>query len=367
LDIGIQLCEVLSYLHSQHPPIIFRDVKPANVMRTATRHLYLIDFGIARRFRPGQKHDTTALGSPGYAPPEQYGSAQTTVHSDIYSLGATLRYLLTGKDASEAFPNPASYYNQEVPGALQQLLVQMLEWDASKRPMSMSVVKLALQQIDEERRLRDQGVLPLRVPPAQRPGYTIQPAPIAAGAGWQVLQPPSKRGISRRTAIIGLASLAGLVTIGGGLTLSALTQGSQSPQTSSGPYSQVPPAPQLLYTYRGHSGSVSAVAWPPDGNRIASGGYDNTVQVWDATDGGNAYTYHGHSAQVRSVAWSPDGKRIASGGGDITVQVWDATNGGYVYTYTGHSDHVEAVAWSPDGTRIASGSFDDTVQVWQAE
>ena len=73
VDIGIQLSEVLSYLHSQDPPIIFRDVKPANVMRTVTGHLYLIDFGIARRFRPGQKHDTTKLGSPRYAPPEQYG------------------------------------------------------------------------------------------------------------------------------------------------------------------------------------------------------------------------------------------------------------------------------------------------------
>ena len=154
LQVGIQLCEVLSYLHSQHPPIIFRDVKPANVMRTVTGHLYLIDFGIARRFQPGQKHDTTVLGSPGYAPPEQYGRAQTTVQSDIYSLGATLHFLLTSKDPSEAFASPASSSSQEVPAELQHLLEQMLEWDASKRPESMSVVKLALQQIDKERRLR---------------------------------------------------------------------------------------------------------------------------------------------------------------------------------------------------------------------
>ncbi len=155
LQVGIQLCEVLGYLHSQHPPIIFRDVKPANVMRTVTGHLYLIDFGIARRFQPGQKHDTIVLGSPGYAPPEQYGRAQTTVQSDIYSLGATLHFLLTSKDPSEAFASPASSPMQEVPGELQHLLEQMLEWDASKRPESMSVVKLALQQIDRERRLRE--------------------------------------------------------------------------------------------------------------------------------------------------------------------------------------------------------------------
>ncbi len=67
LDIGLQLCRVLAYLHSQQPPIIFRDLKPANIMRNHTGQLYLIDFGIARYFKPGQTRDTVALGSPGYA------------------------------------------------------------------------------------------------------------------------------------------------------------------------------------------------------------------------------------------------------------------------------------------------------------
>ncbi len=76
----------------------------------------------------------------------------------------------------------------------------------------------------------------------------------------------------------------------------------------------------MLYIYRGHSRSVVAVAWSPDGKRIASGSSD--VQVWDAVDGGNVFTYRGHSDQVTAVAWSPDGKRIASGGYDKAVQVW---------------------------------------------
>ena len=71
LDIGIQLCIVLDYLHSQRPSIVFRDLKPANIMRTPTGQLYLIDFGIARYFKPGQAKDTVALGSLGYAAPEQ--------------------------------------------------------------------------------------------------------------------------------------------------------------------------------------------------------------------------------------------------------------------------------------------------------
>src|SRR6266700_3284006 len=98
LAIGIQLCTVLNYLHTREPAIIFRDLKPANVMRTPSGHLYLIDFGIARHFKPGQTADTIALGSPGYAAREQYSKAQTqtTPRSDIYSLGATLHQLLTG-------------------------------------------------------------------------------------------------------------------------------------------------------------------------------------------------------------------------------------------------------------------------------
>src|SRR5436853_3365079 len=68
-----QLCDVLNYLHTHQPPIVFRDLTPANVMISANAHPYLIDFGIARIFKPGKQHDTVALGSPAYRAPSQYG------------------------------------------------------------------------------------------------------------------------------------------------------------------------------------------------------------------------------------------------------------------------------------------------------
>jgi len=93
------------------------------------------------------------------------------------------------------------------------------------------------------------------------------------------------------------------------------------------------------------------------------------VQVWDAADGGHVYTYRGHTDEVTAVAWSPDGKRIASVSDDDTMQVWDAANGGHVHTYCEHAADpavpAQAVAWSPDGKRIASGNRGG-VQVWDA-
>src|SRR6266487_1374556 len=150
LDWGEQICDVLSYLHTHQPPIIFRDLKPSNVMISDSGHVYLIDFGIARVFKPGQSHDTVALGSPGFAAPEQYGKAQSTPRSDIYSLGALLHCLLTGVDPSEQpfFFRPVSEVNAMVSPALEALLQQMLEMNTEMRPASAQAVLQRLRSED---------------------------------------------------------------------------------------------------------------------------------------------------------------------------------------------------------------------------
>ncbi len=93
---GMMLCDVLEYLHTQHPPIVYRDLKPANVMLTTGGALKLIDFGIARRLIPARMRDTAQLGTDGYAPLEQYAS-KSEPRSDLYALGASLYHLLTGR------------------------------------------------------------------------------------------------------------------------------------------------------------------------------------------------------------------------------------------------------------------------------
>jgi WD40 repeat protein len=131
-----------------------------------------------------------------------------------------------------------------------------------------------------------------------------------------------------------------------------------------------------VFTYRGHTYEVNAIAWSPNGTRIASGGVemgsdglngDLTVHVWDAANGGNVYIYGGHAHEYTSVevvVWSPHGTGIASSS-DQTVQVWNAADGSHVHTYRGHTYGARALAWSPDGMRIASGGVDKTVQVWR--
>ncbi|MGZ3621767.1 MAG: serine/threonine protein kinase [Ktedonobacteraceae bacterium] len=154
LDYAIQLCDVLIYLHSHNPPIIFRDLKPTNVMVKSNGHVMLIDFGIARFFKEGQAQDTVFLGSPGYAPPEQHGSSQTNPRSDLYSLGATLHCCLTGRDpfhASDrfAFP-PVQQMNPLVPLELGQLIQRMVSLDEQQRPNNAFEVRQALVNIKQK-------------------------------------------------------------------------------------------------------------------------------------------------------------------------------------------------------------------------
>ncbi|KJU82397.1 repeat-containing protein [Candidatus Magnetobacterium bavaricum] len=118
---------------------------------------------------------------------------------------------------------------------------------------------------------------------------------------------------------------------------------------------------------QGHSGYVRSVAISQDGTKIVSGSDDNTVKVWDMTNGSMINTLQGHSGYVPSVAISPDGTKIVSGSDDNTVNVWDMTNGNMINTLQGHSGYVRSVAISQDGTKIVSSSGDHSVKVWDAK
>lgn len=154
-----QLCEILDYLHNQHPPIIFRDLKPANIMLTPHGQIKLIDFGIARHFRQGNSSDTSAYGSTGFAAPEQYGESQTDPRSDIYSLGATLHCLLTGKDPAKTpfLFNPPSQIVKISPG-LEAVIMKTLALKAADRPASIKEMMALLPQAAARTTVREQTI-----------------------------------------------------------------------------------------------------------------------------------------------------------------------------------------------------------------
>ena len=140
-----QLCDVLAYLHSQQPPIIFRDMKPSNIMLARNGRIKLIDFGIARLFRHKGAHDTRLLGTPGFAPPEQYGGAQTDERSDIYSLAMTLFQLMTNTLSEKGFGlKNVSSINPTISLPVARALEKATAMEAEDRFQSVEMFRRAL-------------------------------------------------------------------------------------------------------------------------------------------------------------------------------------------------------------------------------
>lgn len=144
-----QLCDALSYLHSQKPPIIYRDMKPANIMLKPEGTIKIIDFGIAREYKEQNLTDTTVLGTKGYAPPEQY-SGQTDARSDIYALGMTMHHLLTGIDprSGEAYA-PVRMWNPNLSDGVELIIHKCVQPAAENRYQNCADLLYDLEHPDE--------------------------------------------------------------------------------------------------------------------------------------------------------------------------------------------------------------------------
>src|SRR5947209_1123557 len=359
-----QVADALQYVHDQG--LIHRDVKPHNMLLGKDYEVMLSDFGIAviaqkmgYRIQKVQEFEGTIL----YAAPEQI-RGRPRIASDQYALGVVVYEWLSGscpfygtveEIASQhtlSSPPPLRGKIPTISPAVEQVVLKALAKDPNERFESVQEFAKALER-------------------ASRPG---QP-----GMGTRQASPPSlppSSPLPPKTSSPGTTTLTPqVVTLltyhGHSDSIHALAwspDGKSIASASDDATVQVWNATtgRTIFTYRGHRLGVKTVAWSLDGKRIASGSEDKTVQVWDAATGGNIVAYYAHGDKVNSLTWSPGGTHIASASDDATVHVWDASTGRKVFTYSGHTASVTGVAWSPDGIRIASSSLDETVQVWHS-
>ncbi|WP_413306439.1 serine/threonine-protein kinase [Bacillus sp. 1P10SD] len=171
IDWAKQLCEVLDYLHTCDPPIVYRDMKPANVMLKPDGHLKLIDFGIAREYKEQNLADTVSLGTKGYAAPEQFGGkGQTDARTDVYCLGVTLYHLVTGQNPCEPPYElyPIREWNPQLSGGLEKIIQKCTQLNPDDRYQSCAELLYALnhyEQVDDlyrakqKRKLRNFGLV----------------------------------------------------------------------------------------------------------------------------------------------------------------------------------------------------------------
>jgi WD40 repeat protein/serine/threonine protein kinase len=396
LPVG-QACEyvrqaALGLQHAYERGLVHRDIKPSNLLVSGGGVVKILDMGLSR-LREGPEggtidatltQDGSVVGTPDYMPPEQARDSHgVDVRADIYSLGCTLYHLLAGSvpfpggsPMEKVFkhqleePTPIEKLRTDLPKGLAGIVRKMMAKAPDQRYQTPAEAAQALEPFAKTEAAATSSAIKVKKRRTQPPVLDTPQRGATATVGVLDGKPPRK---GRRWLIAGLA--AGALAALGCVSLLALgwktSLGGGTSVSGPGPSAKggQPTLPADALTTIGeaewrHWGTVNSVAIAADGRRVASGGTDNAVRIWNRESGKETAICWGHQSQVFAVAFSPDGQMLASGSADHTVRLWNAASGAELAVLDAHSADVLAVAFAPDGKTLASGGVERKVILW---